>query len=170
METRCKFFIPSASIWKNNRKFNHLWLATYSWLTYSKHLDAAFCLPGVLFGRRIGKNSLKLQRLMNSPFHDWSSACKRFKEHEQASEIHKTSLLTMNIFLNVMKSKVKPVNQICNEAVDKIVTGNMQKLLPILKTVILCARQNIPLRGHRDDSSYYGKEDCGNVKLFLILE
>ena len=161
------FAFPLRPFGKNNRKFNHLWLATYSWLTYSRHLDAAFCLPCVLFGRRIGKNSLKLQRLVNSPFHDWSSAAKRFKEHEQASEIHKTSLLTMNIFLNVMKSKVKPVNQICNESVDKVVTGNMQKLLSILKTVILCARQNIPLRGHRDDSSYYGKEDCGNFQALL---
>ena len=70
----------------------------------------------------------------------------------------------MIIFLNVMKSKVKPVNQICNESVDKIVTENMQKLLSILKTVNLCARQNIPLQGHRDDSSYYAKEKCGNFQ------
>ena len=35
------------------------------------------------------------------------------------------------------------------------VKRNREKLIPIVGTVILCGRQNIALRGHRDDSQYY---------------
>ena len=162
-----KFIFPIRVICKKTRKFNLSWLSLFPWLAYSRRSDGAFCLPCVLFGRRIGKNSLKLQRLVFSPFTDWSCACKRFKEHEETSEIHKTSLLTMETFVSVMKNEVKPVDVVCNEIVNERVARNIQKLSSILKTVILCCRQNIPLRGHRDDSSYYDEKDCGNFQALL---
>ena len=161
------FLFPSKLVCGKNRKFNFSWLTLFPWLVYSCKLDGAFCLPCVLFGRRIGPNSSKLQRLLSSPYTDWSGAITRFKQHEERSEVHKTSLLTMNTFLNVMKEDIKPVNYICSKLIDDAVEKNKKKLLPILKTVILCARQNIPLRGHRDDSSYYGTADCGNFQALL---
>ena len=81
---------------------------------------------------------------MNSPYTYWICATERLKEHTQFSDIHKLSLLTMQMFQNGKKSKVKPVNQIYNEASDRVVTANKHTLLSILKTVILCAKQNNP--------------------------
>ena len=107
--------------------------------------DGSFCLPCVLFGRRIGRNSLKLQRLAFSPFTDWSYACKRFKECEETSEIHKVPLLTMETLISVMKNEVKPVDVVCNQIINERVTRNRQMLSSILTTVILCCRQNMLL-------------------------
>ena len=42
------------------RKFCYNWLLIYPWLVYSQHLNGCFCLPCLLFGRRTGPNSSKL--------------------------------------------------------------------------------------------------------------
>ena len=66
-----------------------------------------------------------------------------------------------------MENKVKPVDKMHDVAFDRTVSQNREKLESIVKTVILCGRQNIPLRGHRDDSSHYDSKDCGNFQALL---
>ncbi|KAJ8937550.1 hypothetical protein NQ314_011785 [Rhamnusium bicolor] len=43
------------------------------------------------------------------------------------------------------------------------VLENRQRLVPILKTIILHGQQNIPLRGHRDDGPLLGEEGEFNL-------
>jgi hypothetical protein len=38
-----------------------------------------------------------------------------------------------------------------NDQLRKQIIDNCERLKPIIKTIILCGKQNIPLRGHRDD-------------------
>ena len=55
-------------------------------------------------------------------------------------------------------------------AVSKQIKVNRAKLLSILKTVVLCGKQNTPLRGHRDDSRYLSSDSshkCGNFQALL---
>jgi len=104
---------------------------------------------------------------MMCPLVDWSIATRRFNDHQCKSEIHKTSLLTMQIFISVMENEIKPISQIQSEAVEKQVSKNREKLSSIVKTILLCGRQNIPLRGHRDDSSDYDAKNCGNFQAML---
>ena len=160
------FIFPTRLIYGKQRKFNHSWSEKHTWLSYSKLLDGAFCLPCVLFGRRIGPNASKLDKLMKSPLTDWSCASTKSKEHSK-SEIHKTALLTMQKFVAVKKNEIRPINQIQNKILDDTISKNRKKLASITKTVLLCGRQNIPLRGHRDDSKYYSSEDCGNFQALL---
>ena len=47
---------------------------------------------------------------MISPFNDWSSAIRKFNDHDIKSEVHKTPLLNMQIFLSVKENKIKPIN------------------------------------------------------------
>ena len=138
-----------------NRKFLPTWLQKFSWLTYSRFLDGAFCLPCVLFGQRVGSNAAKLDKLMKSPFVDWSCASRRFNDHETKSDVHKTSVLTMHQFILVMENKVKSVSQIHDHVQNRLI------LASIIMTVLLCGRYNIPFRGHKDDSDYYETVYCG---------
>ena len=39
--------------------------------------------------------------------------------------------------------------------------------ISITKTVILAGKQNLPLRGHRDDSQHYASPNPGNFQAFL---
>ena len=45
----------------------------------------------------------------------------------------------------------------------------MQVLESIVKTVMLCGKQNIALRGHRDDSKYLNSENDSNTGNFQAL-
>ncbi|KAJ4439280.1 hypothetical protein ANN_07400 [Periplaneta americana] len=53
----------------------------------------------------------------------------------------------------VFEGKVENVLVQLNNEVLQTVRENRMKLVPIVKTIILCGRQNIPLRGHRDDGA-----------------
>ena len=59
------------------RKFQYSWLLDYPWLAYSKHFDAAFCVPCVCFGFECGKNGDRLSNLVKSPLTFWTTAVVR---------------------------------------------------------------------------------------------
>ena len=56
-----------------------------------------------------------------------------------------------------------------NSLLNKQIEQNRQKLLPVVGAVILCGRQNIALRGHRDGARYFadGKNNPGNMQEIL---
>ena len=74
----------------------------------------------------------------------------------------------MHNFLDVMKTKGKSLNQVCNESVDKIFGANKQKRFLSLRAVVLCFWRNIPLCSYRVDSSYFPKH-CSNFPALLDL-
>ena len=160
------FAFPQSIIYGKKRNFSYSWLEDYTWLQYSKVLDGAFCLPCVVFGRRIGISASKVEKLVTSPLKGWSSAVTRFKMHNKSS-IHQTSLLTMQTFLSVKRNKIISIERIHDKVLNDNIKKNRLKLTAIIKTVLLCARQNIPLRGHRDDSKYYETVDTGNFQALL---
>ena len=138
---------PFRTSYGKARKFIFSWFQKFPWLAYSGMFDGALCIPCVFFGRRAGSNSYKLERLMMCPLVDWSIATRRFNDHECKSEIHQTSLLTMQTFISVMENEIKPISQIQSEALEKQVSKNREKFSSIVKTILLCGRQNIPLKG-----------------------
>ena len=68
------------------------------------------------------------------------------------SSIRQTSLLTMQTFLSVKQKKIISIDRIHDKVLNDNIKKNRLKQTPIIKTVLLCARQNILLREHRDDS------------------
>ena len=161
-----KFVFPESILYGKERKFSFSWLQNYKWLQYSKVLDGAFCLPCMLFGHQIGVSPWKVVKLVGSPFKDWPCAVTKFKMHSKSSS-HQTALLTMQTFLCVKENKILSVDRIHTKVLNDKIFKNRLKLIPIIKTVLLCARQNIPLRGHRDDSKHYEALDSGNFQALL---
>ena len=137
------FQCPNQKLSGRNRKFHYELLKRFSWLCYSKCLNGGFCLTCVLFGRPIGSNASKLNRLMKSPFYDWSCASRVFQDHESKSEIHKTAMVTKQNVLSTLDTKQKSIDLMHNKILDQTVSANRAKLVPIGKTVLLCGRQNI---------------------------
>lgn len=68
-----------------------------------------------------------------------------------------------------MEEKQVPIDVQLNQTVSQQVERNREKLKPIVEAVILCGRQNIPLRGHRDDSKYWeeNRTNSGNLQEIL---
>ena len=69
----------------------------------------------------------------------------------------------MESFRSVMEQSVLPIHQL-QSAVCLQIKRDREKLMYILKTVVLCGKQNISFRGHRDDSNYLSEDSqkCGN--------
>ncbi|XP_050059777.1 uncharacterized protein LOC126551069 [Aphis gossypii] len=68
---------------KQKLKFQLNWLRKWSWLTYSKLLDGAFCKFCVLFKRNEGgRGNQKLGKLVLEKFSNWKKAIEEFNKHE----------------------------------------------------------------------------------------
>ena len=66
-----------------------------------------------------------------------------------------------------MEQRLQPIDVLLNSTRAKQVTENGKKLKSILKAVILCGHQNLPLRGHWDDSS---SSSTNNGNFLALLE
>ena len=161
------FVFPSREICKKARRCNNNWLRILPWLSYSKSAGWYILCPMCCFGRCFGSNASKLTKLMKAPLTEWSPASVRMKQHELKSDVHKTALLTMHKLIAVMENNTKSVARFLDSTLDSKINQNRQKLSSIIKTILLCARHNIPLRGHRDDSDYYDTDDCGSFQALL---
>lgn len=43
---------------------------------------------------------------------------------------------------------------ILNKKIQHIIEVNRKRLVPLIKTIIFCGQNNLPLRGHRDDGEF----------------
>ena len=166
------FNFPTSTESKKQRKFQYGWLEEFSWLVYSQVLNGCFCLPCLLFGKRSGHNSSKGKKLLNDPITYWTSALSRFRDHACTSTTHRNAVLDMLQFVNSMTNKSMPINHIMGKQVSETVARNRKIIASILKPIKLCGRQNLSLRGHRDDAKYLKEtnpSNTGNFQAFLNL-
>ena len=100
-----------------------------------------------------GKNGAKLDKLFRSPLTFWTTARGKFDSHASGkSEIHKFSVMAMQNFLAAMRRQTAPIDQQLNQLMQAQIDENREKMKSIVKTVIFCGQNNIPLRGKRDDN------------------
>lgn len=164
------FKFPMVPEGNKNRYFQHSWLQTYEWLTYSKELQGGLCKFCVIFGRcEGGTNDVKLGKLVVNPMVTYKKAVEILKNHSNA-EYHKRNTVLYHNFCMTHEGKANSVVASMNAAEKKTIEENRRKLIPIIKTVILCGAQNLPLRGHRDDGIIETTGNCfgeGNFRALL---
>ena len=73
-----------------NQSFLPGWLDQHKWLSYSKKLDGAFCVPCALFNGACTK-PIK-GKLVTAPFRTWQKKSEKFKAHESL-HCHSESLM-----------------------------------------------------------------------------
>ncbi|XP_060855729.1 zinc finger MYM-type protein 1-like [Metopolophium dirhodum] len=130
-------------------KFQHHWLTSYSWLLYSEIKSGAFCRFCVVFAKCGGVGNQKLGFLSSEPFNNWKKAKEVFNKHSLL-EYHKTGALKADSFLSVFSKKQKSIVDALDDDRSKQIINNRKRLLPIVECIILCGKQEIALRGHRD--------------------
>ena len=147
-----KFIFPKN---KDNRKFRHIWLSDYSWLAYSKSLDAAFCLQCTLLHHKIASRNKSATVLISKGQNHWSDSRSVFNKHEK-SLLHKDTTLVLSS-IKSRKSGLKGIDEVLSENYSKRIQENRNFLHSIIDTIILCGRLCISLRGHRDNSDCFPK-------------
>lgn len=147
---------------KKNRSFQISWLNVHEWLAYSKIAGGGLCKICILFGRReAGTNDVKLGKLVSEPLTRYKKAIETITHHE-STNYHKANVVASQNFLMVMEGKSMDVVVQMRSQEMKTIEENRKKLIPIIKTIILCGMQNIPLRGHRDDGSLESERSYGH--------
>ena len=138
----------------------------FEWIRYSEYYDGAFCLPCVLFGNSTGQHNLG-KLLITEPYTRWNGAFPRWRSH-QSSQFHLTNNALLKSFKDRMENKSLGIDQLVDSQRRKLVEENRKKLLPIVKSVIFCGRQNIAFRGHRESQKFKDKDkNTGNFRALL---
>ena len=73
----------------------------------------------------------------------------------------------MQEFRQIMESKSLSVVEFQSRGEMNRVKDNGKILKSIFKTIILFGQENIPLRGHWDDSQHYGTDQVGKFQRLL---
>jgi len=94
----------------------------------------------------------------------YKDALKELQNH-QNNDYHRLSTQRANDFLiNFENTNNKSVNVLLDKHKQQTIEYNRKRLMPIVKTILFCARHNIPLRGHRE----MGSMASGNVRDFCL--
>jgi len=98
----------------------------------------------------VGKGQhVNLGRLFAKPFSNWKNAIESFNKHAR-HEFHLAATRPAQNFISVFENKKKDIFESLDSGRKAQALQNRAKLKPIVKTVIFCGRQDIPLRGHSD--------------------
>ena len=130
------------------RKFQSSWLQRFPWLVYSAEKAGGFCKFCVLFAPEAVRNQ-KLGRLVSGPLNRYKDAIEYFTQHEVA-DYHKESMMRADQFLLRWRTPSGDIVNAIDSSRAKQVQENRRRMLPVIKTVMFCGRQELPLRGHRD--------------------
>ena len=165
----------------NGRSCRSEWLKLYPWLCYSPSQDGAYYLPCVLFGDRFPNILLKKnppKTFFCQPFKQWDDATrKNFKKHSgkhgsSSICLHSSTSPTLLSLQEQLSGNIQPIDILISENQRNQVSENRKKLIPIVDTIITCARLGLSFRGHRDDSQYHpevGSYSQGGVGNFIEL-
>jgi hypothetical protein len=141
------FVFPLTDIRGTKRRFNRSWLEKYKWLRYSESDNGVFCLCCVLF------NSSEHVFVKNS-VNDWVNLGTLIKRHFGQPGHSGYVEMSENFMSIVEGQKDDVISMLSSDFQDKI-TRNRSILHSILKTIYICGKQNIPLRGHTEEKSNF---------------
>ncbi len=181
------YTFPKTTIGKCNRSFRRIWLDTYDGLVYSPSIDGAFCMYCALFTSDSKKS--KHVQLVTEPFRNWKKATERFDEHlknvrHNSGDLSKSSHLKPGTghqnhqdcsiqakeLVRVMRQERPSIESdvVLDTTLQERKQQNMAVLETIVETILLCGRQNMAFRGHRDDEKHDDMSgNCGNFRALL---
>ena len=148
-------------------------LARCRYLVYSPTAAGCFCLPCALFGpcsNTGGVGGQPLKKLVTEPLTTYSHLfgdCGYLSTHER-NKYHINAISRADDFLKNYESNTDIAKKI-DVGRKQQADSNRAKLEPIVKTVVFCARSNLPFRGHRDDGPLTEGESTQNDGLFRQL-
>ena len=131
------------------RQFQPSWKQQYPWLHYSRHLNGAFCQACTFFApAKAGGQALG--QFVTKPFKSWVNKSQKMDVHAKA-DYHMTAMTQMNEFLVWFQSPSEAINVVFDKEAQKRMVDNQKVVEALLKVIMLCGRQGLALRGHRDD-------------------
>ncbi|XP_060855245.1 zinc finger MYM-type protein 1-like [Metopolophium dirhodum] len=96
-----------------------------------------------------GKGNQPLGQLCTEAFNKWKHAVERFNNHEKTN-YHQNSVIDCQSVSAIVIGKSDSVYHQLNKAEKTQKENNRKIIIPVIDSVLICGRQGIALRGHRD--------------------
>ena len=136
------------------RSFNPAWFRLYRWLEYSVKLDACFCYPCRLFGSNGGGSSSRpVQVFTMTGFKNWKHATGKsgsLAVHDACSS-HRQAVVAWDMYNVTAKCGVTVADQLDSARAEQV-RNNRHYIKTIAEVLLLCAKQDIALRGRRESA------------------
>lgn len=141
------------------RYINQSHLDAYSWLVFSPSEQGLFCKYCAIFAT----SSCQGNVLVKTPLKKFAKLLGKEGdlENHQNRAYHREAVEKGKLFLQNVEQNVNIVDSLSENRRKKI-EENRKKLVPIIDTIITLGRQNVALRGHRDDGDLLENLDAGN--------
>lgn len=137
---------------------------------YSRHADGVFCRACAFFGPdKVGGQSPG--QFVRKPFNTWAKKTQAMNSHS-GSEYHTKSLARMSEFVKRYENPSQTIATQLNAQVQKTMENNRRVIESLLRVVMLCGKQGLALRGHRDDNIVWtnkGESESDNRGNFIEL-
>lgn len=133
--------------WK--RTFRLQWLRDNPWLRYSPTCNGGFCLPCSLFPAGADQGQLTAAPLTN-----FKKATTLLQKHREQRS-HLDSVVKFQQFQAIVVDGKPDVADQLEGASETQQRQNDEKLKSLLDCIVFCGKQNIPLRGHRNEKVQY---------------
>lgn len=101
----------------------------------------------------VKRSEAKEKSFISTPVRDWSNFSKYVSRHLAPSSKHYGCVNAAEHFLSTLQNPGKDPEGLILSKNDGIVEKNRHILKTIIDVILLCARQNIPLRGHTEEDS-----------------
>lgn len=138
---------PITQFGNKTRSFNPKWYEKYSWLEYSVQKDAIFCYPCRLFS--LPGTTRTEDALRSIGYRDWKHATGKngaLEKHDNCRS-HRQAMVSW-VDYEKNSSQETSVAQRLDSSRSALIAQNKHYLKTVVDVLLLCARQNIPLRGH----------------------
>ncbi|KAJ8306578.1 hypothetical protein KUTeg_017123, partial [Tegillarca granosa] len=114
--------------------------------------DALYCACCTIFGKTDAKEKTFT---FASPVTDWSNLSHLVHRHfREGSSHYDCEIMGLN-FCDIANKKRESIASTISSYHQELVCKNRHILFKIIEVIILCGRQNIPLRGHVDQKSNF---------------
>ena len=146
---------PSTMFSNVPRCFNPAWFKSFQWLEYSVEKDACFCYPCRLFGSVSAIGSSRPETAFTlTGFSDWKHATgkKGILVCHSNCFSHKESMVAWEQYRVTSERGTSILNQI-NSSWETTIANNQHYIKTIAEILLFCSRQEIGIRGHREDKS-----------------
>ena len=143
------------------------WLKYYPLMHYSPFSDGVYCRACIVFSPyRVGGQDLG--NFVLQPFRYWTKTTNRATEHAN-TEYHRNAMAMMAEFLAKYKTPSQAINAVLSSQVRHTMETNQKVIESLLRIIILCGKQGLALRDHRDDGIDWQSEEISNEGNFIQL-
>ena len=159
---------PSTMFSNVSRCFSPAWYKSFQWLEYSVEKDACFCYPCRLFGSVSAIGSSRPETAFTLiGFKDWKHATgkKGILICHCNSLSHKESMVAWEQY-RVNSERGSSISNRINSSWETTIANNRHYIKTISEILLFCSRQEIGIRGHREDKSSMNR---GNILELLDL-